>query len=403
MIPRHRPPFGLTSLLKQKLLSPLSGSLTQLEQLCADSLAIRNAVWLPSARYGICRTIEHVLNDSADVYCPAFTCQVVHEAIRRSGRSLQLLDCRPDGFLMNVNSAPVDSADYGVVLSEVFGHRFQRELDSALIQNARLRIIDMAMAIPDRRDLRRLRDQDVAVISFGLGKSLYSGWGGMAFTHDDIVAGYLRRSRDRSMTRQQFARSFLQETALGIRTAAHQSAVYGMLRTLSQRRQASAARAGHQPATSRAPLTDDLSPEWWHRPTKLSLRLTAANIRRAAEFERRRCELAGIYSRELSRLDGSVLRLPATESHGLSHYSIRTSSLNRDSLRQHLWSAGIDTATLFPFPADCHPAWFPHTSRLCSEIINLPLSHQLTTSQVGQICEQIRAFPFATSVCKVAA
>ncbi len=407
MIPRHRPPFGVLALLKHKLLSLRKQNVCRLELDCAELLDVPHAVWLPSARYGICATIQHTLNEQADVFCPVFTCRVVHEAIRQSGRSLRLVDSRPDSFLLNVRAATGGENNFGVVLSEVFGHRFGNGVRQAgtapLIDNARVRIFDMAMAIPDRIDLQRLRNQDVAVVSFGLGKSLYSGWGGMAFTRDRSLAAVLRQSRERDLIAADPLRSLVQEADIVLRTVAHYSVVYGSLRKLQDRRQPPRPTAGDARSTAIADAPRcNASREWWHGPSRLTTQLTAANFRSAAACENQRRRLADVYRSELSRLDGCGLTLPPQETRGLSHFSVCASAADRDRLRQHLWSAGIDTAALFPFPAECRAADFPHAAHWSRGILNLPLSHSLTVQQVQRVCASIRAFRFSAAARRAA-
>ena len=411
MIPRHRPPFGIAALIKSVMPGLGPHRVEQLEQDYADKLNVPHAIWLPSARYGIWQAINFGLGVEDRVYCPAFTCKVVHQAIRRSGRKMILVDCNENdplmdrGFLQQSSTLdclphPAASTDghrsttgYGTVLSEVFGYRYIHPEKRNLLRNATLRIFDMAMCIPTARDMQRLVDRDVALLSFGLGKSLYAGWGGMAFTKDDWMADRLREQRDQDLRANTKVANVRQVAKVWLRTFAHSAWLYKLSRRLVESR-SSVSSDNSNPLSAESEL---LTPEWSNAPTTFHLKLAAENLKQSASFSRDRLEYAEIYRSELDHLTHDAapgtegwLTLLADSQAALSHFCLRSSL--RDPLRQYLWLKGIDTSVLFPFPEGADSNQLQNTHRLTLQIIGLPLSNGLGSQNIRRICSLIRDF-----------
>ncbi|MFO0429224.1 MAG: DegT/DnrJ/EryC1/StrS family aminotransferase [Planctomyces sp.] len=412
MIPRHRPPFGIAGLTRAML--PGSGGchVTQLEQDYAAALGVPHAVWLPSARYGICHSLTIGLAPQEKVYCPAFTCGVVHEAVRRSSRSMSLVDTDEDDLLMdrrflNLSETPSRRSDqvsmhdscanvpgYGVVLSEVFGYRYRLPEEYPFLRNAGLRIFDMAMCIPTPEDMQRLVKSDVALISFGLGKSLYAGWGGMAFTRNREMAEALRERRDQDASANPGSAQTRRIAAIWLRTIAHSPWLYQLCRKAADSRSMAADRSESRP--------NDLelqSAEWCSRPAPFHLKLVGENLRRSAVYRRKRIDLAGVYRTELSQITGEDsesnqpwLTLLPDDHEALSHFCVCVPPSLRSPLRDYLWSRGFDTAALFPFPEIADATDLPRTRMLTQQIIGLPLSGDLSGQHVRRLCSEIREY-----------
>ena len=73
----------------------------------------------------------------------------------------------------------------------------------------------------------------------------------------------------------------------------------------------------------------------------------------------------------------------------LSHYTIRIRAEIRNTVKDQLYANGINAITLWEFPYDLDKAQFPNTHRLSSEVLNLPLSVQLSNSDVDYVCDRL--------------
>lgn len=124
-------------------------------------------------------------------------------------------------------------------------------------------------------------------------------------------------------------------------------------------------------------------------------RLTEANAARAAAAAR--------YDRDLGDAPGIVpLPPPAPDTTHVYHlYVVRVLDGARDTLREHLAAAGIDTGIHYPVPIHLQPAYaelgyrrgdFPVAERLADDILSLPMYPELTPEQIERVVEAIVAF-----------
>ncbi len=377
MIPRHRPPFGPATLLSLGLRGAVSGNRVEdLERVVSDRLDVAHAIWLPSARYGITNAIQFTTASTADVYCPIFNCGAVHHAVQETRRQIQYVDCATDRFLMNCTLRDETCPEHAVVLSEMFGHRFSPvDLEHPLIREAAIRVFDMAMAIPESHDMTRLMENDVAVISFGLGKSLYAGWGTMALTQSADLAEQLRRQRALDLHPFGVSDQLKCFAKMFARTAAHEPWVYKQMRQRVVR-----------PAQDSATATFSPDSHEWHRPgTKAHVAIALRNFKALQATIERKKHLASQYA---ERLPEYSFEACANTDVALSHFSIRVPAGRRDSLRAYLWDQGVDAGTLFPFPSDLiNESEYPNATAASRQVLNLPLSCQLRSSDVAHICD----------------
>lgn len=385
MIPRHRPPFGTWNAVLSGLRSLLlRQSVSDLEAQACRLLSVQHAVWLPSARYGITRAIQCLTAPDAEVFCPVFNCGAVHHAVAETDRKITFVDARPGSFLMSCEGSSPDG--HAVVLSEMFGHRFaDAALQQPRVDKAALRVFDLAMGIPESADMGRMQDTDVTVISFGLGKSLYAGWGGMALTNSDKAAAALRSALLKDLLRGSWPTRQKWNANLLLRTLAHEQGLYRLVRSRQNRR------AEMLPGTSAAFSGD--SHEWRRPVSAFHLQRVAENLRLAEKWAAVRREQAREYHQRLAGVHPHLCPPDDSDSDAaVSHFSVRVPAGIRSSIQARLWNANIDVGTLFPFPGElCDPTEFPNAADAAAEVLNLPVSNLLTTATIAKICAVLTA------------
>jgi dTDP-4-amino-4,6-dideoxygalactose transaminase len=405
MIPLHRPGFGLGTALASWLGGRGSGGLGRLEEACTEAGGGAWAVWLPSARAGIGWALRAALDRPAEVIGPAFTCTVVHEAMARSGGEARLLEPAAGSFLMDPQAvSEQEQGRHALVLCEVYGHTYDlEELERNAAATPLVRIVDMAMSVPCPALFQRLRARDFAVISFGTGKSMYAGWGGIGFARERALAEEVRRLRDLAAAAGDARLLLRRALGIGLRTAAHYPWVYALSWRLWYRGRPLVQRAGRWlrgkgspgPATAR-PAGGAQFPRAWSDPnscsaewrlpsTRVDRGLALWNLGHAARSHAARLALARRYQENLEGAKG-IARPPPSET-ALSHYTIRLDAAIRDRVKERLWQQGVYTISLWTFPEHLHRERFPGTFRLSSEVINLPLSPWMSTGQVDRVCE----------------
>lgn len=401
MIPLHKPPFGLVTVITSSLRPGQSRSLRRLEEAYSQASG-SYAVWLPSARAGICWALRASVSNQTTVIGPAFTCTVVHEAIARSGGNLHLLEPAVDSFLMDAQVlAKRQSGNCALVLSETYGHTYDLEdLARDAASAPTVRIVDMAMSVPHPALFQRLRARDFGVISFGNGKSMYAGWGGMGFARDPVLAEEVRKIRDQLLAQGNFSLWWKRAAGIASRTVAHYPSIYAFTWRLWyqarpflsrarrwRRSPAQSEPAALAPAQIPAAWSDDraLAPEWRLPSTQVDRGLAMWNLEGAGSFHAARLALARRYEKNLAGIKG--IARPRTSPWALSHYSVRVDAGIRNLVKQRLWQAGVYTISLWTFPQHLDRQQFPNTFRTSSEVINLPLAPWMPMDRVDGVCE----------------
>jgi dTDP-4-amino-4,6-dideoxygalactose transaminase len=391
MIPRHEPSFTVGEVLNALLFTRGPNDVGDIEGLYARTLGMPHAILLPSARAGISWALRSTVAPGEPVVAPAFTCRVVHEAVLRAGCEPRILDLAQTGFLLDDGDLRSTSAS-GVILCEMYGHTY----DLARIDaGPKIRIVDMAMSVPDAALLSRLAANDFGVISFGLGKCAYSGWGAMGFTRNEALAEAVRALRDANVVPSSGTLTAQRALETLTRTVLHERSIYGLARSMVERWAGLAAsvRRRQQPAGSESALPwawrDRTSlPAEWRLPTcGLDRALDRRNLERSSEFcDRRRAQVRR-YHQALRGTPG--LTLPPPSDDVLSHYTVRVKAGIRSELRARLWKLGIDTGTFFGFPHYLDAARFPRAVHAAEEVLNLPVGPRLTLADVDAIAASL--------------
>jgi dTDP-3-amino-3,4,6-trideoxy-alpha-D-glucose transaminase len=111
----------------------------------------------------------------------------------------------------------------------------------------------------------------------------------------------------------------------------------------------------------------------------------------------RRRALAAQYRTALATVD--ALAVPPELDSGHVYHLFPVLSPARDAIQAHLRQAGIETLIHYPIPvsqqaalAGEHPADCPIASRICNEVLSLPLRPGLTETAIDQVAAALRAF-----------
>jgi dTDP-4-amino-4,6-dideoxygalactose transaminase len=348
---------------------------------------VAHAIWLPSVRAGILWALRAFAGPETRVIGPAFTCEHVHTAIASSGMAWQLVDAGPNDFLMDRES--LGSAQQGTtctVFCEVFGHvyDFFGKFNGGADSQRAFRIIDMAVTVPNRALLGRLAGHDLALVSFGAGKCMTAGWGGIGFTRDAVLAAELKSLRDSSLERATGSLVLTRSARILVQTALYGRFVYGVGRRLHDMRVG----PERQASGVRGDFNDGPSGGHWRLPsTYLDRTLIHYNLVRAEEYENKHLADAHRYRDNLASVAG--ITLPSCSDNALSHFTVRVSADRRAEVRRCLWKAGIDVGTYFAFPSFLAKDEYPNAARLASEVLNLPLGRDLDVNDIDRISESL--------------
>jgi dTDP-4-amino-4,6-dideoxygalactose transaminase len=247
----------------------------------------------------------------------------------------------------------------------------------------------MAMAVPTREHFERLADSDFAVTSFGAGKCMYAGWGGIGLTRNCELAEKIREMRDNSISRCSFLVVLERCIRMMAKNLSNAPAAYGFVQTAKatgnaiQRRSIS----GSTEITIESVAHQPVSSKWYVPTTYIDRCLMLYNLKHTAQYCNHRKALERRYHDNLEGIDG-IIR-PKSSDHVLSHYPIRVSSDIRSLLKKYLLKAGFDVETLYFFPSGFSKSDYPNASRATVEVLDLPLYVKLSIDDVDRLCENI--------------
>lgn len=376
MIPRHRPPFGIPTVLRAVLTNFRTISVEVIENAYAEAFGLY-AVLLPSARAGISWALKSAAEPETSVIGPAYTCQVVHEAMARSGCRFRLIDTESSSFLMDPQSLSDETFENcAIVLCEMYGYSYE---SYSLPVTPRMRIIDAAMTVPTPQVFERARANDCVMLSFGIGKCLYSGFGGIGLSKNKDLTDEIRSRRDANLSKAGLLLSIMRGAEIVFRTLAHASLIYRFSSKLRR------PPADLETFPSDWSSDKNSSKEWQLPSTNLDLRLAIYNLEHCDEFYQRRIYLAHRYQRNLVGVTGVLL--PRSSLYAMSHYTIRVPEQSRQGIQTALRRLGVDTGTLYKFPSYLSRYTYPNAGRLGSEVLNLPLDARLTDEDVDYVCD----------------
>jgi dTDP-4-amino-4,6-dideoxygalactose transaminase len=288
-----------------------------------------------------------------------------------------------------------------LVLSEVYGIPYDLKILHAVYKDGPgVRILDMAMSIPAKERIQQMEARDVALFSFGWGKPMYAGWGGIACFQDLELAGKVRETRDQWATRESFGLGFLRGYSTLLRAAINQRYLYGLwheqhlysfykkvIFSRNERGPSSTAQgAATNPVSDRAAPT--LPPQWTRPMTALNRKLALYNLHHSLENADLRHRQAEIYLRSMA--ESGVVSGIGSENLPQSHFPVRLPSAVRKAMCDYLRARGIDTSTLFPLPAGLSREHYPHAAKAADEVITLPLGPNITLDDVRMVSQRVK-------------
>jgi len=134
----------------------------------------------------------------------------------------------------------------------------------------------------------------------------------------------------------------------------------------------------------------------------LQAAILLVKLKHLDNFNGLRKKAADFYDNSFKGIGGIVLpkRSPAS-THIFHQYTIRVTDGHRDDLRKHLGSMNIPSMIYYPGPLHTQEAYrglgykvndFPVTSRLCNEVLSLPMCPDLDQDQLDYIAEGVKMF-----------
>lgn len=306
-----------------------------------------------SATAGLHLALEALgIGPGDEVIVPTLTFTATAEVVRYLGADPVLVDVNP--VTLNIDPAKVRAAitprTKAIMPVHYGGLACDMDAILAIAKEHQLKVVeDAAHALPTtwRGTLVGQLQSDVTVFSFYANKTITTGEGGMAVTHDPALAQRMRTMRLHGMNRDAFDRF-----------------------------------------TSKTPAWyyEVIAPGFKYNMTDVAAAMGVEQLARLPQFVLRRQTLANRYHEQLAPLP---LILPAKAPHGDTHawhlYVIRLrdgTAITRDEVIQALSDRGIGTSVHY-VPLHRHPYWrdryqltpamFPQAETAYQAMISIPL------------------------------
>ncbi|OGB09143.1 MAG: UDP-4-amino-4,6-dideoxy-N-acetyl-beta-L-altrosamine transaminase [Burkholderiales bacterium RIFCSPHIGHO2_12_FULL_65_48] len=306
-----------------------------------------------SATAGLHLALEALgIGPGDEVIAPTLTFTATVEVVRYLGADPVLVDV--DAVTLNIDPAKVRAAitprTKAIMPVHYGGLACDMDAILAIAKEHHLKVVeDAAHALPTtwRGTLVGQLQSDVTVFSFYANKTITTGEGGMAVTHDPALAQRMRTMRLHGMSRDAFDRF-----------------------------------------TSKTPAWyyEVVAPGFKYNMTDVAAAMGVEQLARLPQFVQRRQDLATRYHDQLAPLP---LTLPADAPQGDTHawhlYVIRLRAdapLGRDEVIQALSDRGIGTSVHY-VPLHRHPYWrdryqltpemFPQADAAYQAMISIPL------------------------------
>lgn len=327
---------------------------SELETRVAALTGVAHAVAVSSGTAALEMAFEATLRPGDTVLTTPFTFAATLNSALRAGAVVRFADVDEEGNLDPESVwAELDSSVTAIVPVHLYGRPCAMiELARAADEVGAIIVEDAAQALGARDSSgRAVGSWQIGCFSLYATKNVSAGEGGVLTTDDDRLAGWFRRFANQgSSTRYEYE-------------------MVGTNRRLTDIQAALA-----------LPQFDEI---------------TALTERRRDNAERLRAGLTGL----------TGLRLPSDHpGHVYHQFTVRVTAdarLSRDSLRQHLRDAGIESGVHYPRLVYDYPCYLTHpgvkpgdhpvASRLTREVLSLPVHPGLTTAEIEKVIDTVRS------------
>lgn len=318
-----------------------------------------------SATAGLHLALEALgIGPGDEVIAPTLTFTATVEVVRYLGADPVLVDVDP--VTLNIDPskirAAITPATRAIMPVHYAGLACDMDAILAIAREFNLKVVeDAAHALPTtwRNTLVGQLQSDVTVFSFYANKTITTGEGGMAVTHNPVLAERMRIMRLHGLSRDAFDRF-----------------------------------------TSKTPAWyyEVVAPGFKYNMTDVAAAMGVEQLARLPQFVERRQYLAERYHEQLANLP---LTLPAKAPHGDTHawhlYVIRLqegAAVTRDAVIQGLSDRGIGTSVHY-VPLHRHPYWrdryqltpamFPQADAAYQSMISIPLFTAMTDADQDRV------------------
>jgi perosamine synthetase len=395
MIPFYRPYYDRSELLA--MLRPGPGR-ADFEAAVAAKAGARYTLAFAYGRSVLVAAFKALELTEAEVIIPAYLCQVVARTIVATGNRPRFVDIDPDTYNMNLDQLKQAITPQTRVILAV--HMYGYPLDVAAIRSTagddRIMIIeDSALAPLHFSSGDNGQGSDLTLFSFGRGKPLTSGEGGMMATNSAALYEKIKTYRDQEMNQRRFKPYTRHWSRLAIDYILFRQGPYALWHQVRSRSRPGKA-AGPRKTTPATPPIEYLPPDIGQVYSDIQARLGLVQLGKLDQILAKRRRLAQIYDQELAGLPG-IHPAPVIPTATYAYYTIRIPRRNEYSFWQRMLDRGItvDRAYGYALP-ELKPyrtfaeGTYPCATQVAREVVNLPCYPHLTEVEARHIATCVR-------------
>jgi dTDP-4-amino-4,6-dideoxygalactose transaminase len=205
-LPPSAAPLGWADILRG-LVAPMgSRALEKRTEEFQEHFGVQYVFWVTSGKAALALILSALMRLSSrrKVVIPAYTCFSVPSAVMKSGLKIGLCDVEPETLAFNADNLgeTLDEDTLAVVPTHLFGLAVDVEHVKQYARKHGIYVIeDVAQGFGGMRDGKLLGTMgDVAFLSFGRGKNVTCGSGGVVLTNDPNIGNAIQWVYDRLST-----------------------------------------------------------------------------------------------------------------------------------------------------------------------------------------------------------
>ena len=390
MIPRLRPPFSVSELLRSFLRSGPQSE-TAFEREFADAFGFRHALFFPYGRSAIFSLLKTLEWKNEDVAVPAYTCVVVPHAITLSGNRVTYIDCGRTHFNVPSEhlSCSINSKTRMVALTPIFGYPIENEKCSKVIRDSAPDVFvlyDEGHACGSRRhDYYDFRNADGVLFSLGSSKVVSSLYGGVLLLKSTDIFKALKQHRDSSFSPARRHQS-LQKLFYGFAVwAAFREPVLTLTNYLESQTKLLDNLTVRYYGTSGISLPCDVE----EMPSPVQAALGSLQLRRHDGLIEVRRRIGTFYERRLKAEGLHTFEWPTQPTY--SHFPLAVKA--RSEIVKHMKARGVQLGVLIDYACPDLPGYeqhcgtCPNATFFGHSMVNLPNWPGLTERQLDYILD----------------
>jgi len=400
MIHQYRPSYDWHELLAMLRFGKGRG---EFEQAVAARVGSRYGVAFAYGRSALVAVCKVLGLAQDEVIIPAYTCNVVAEAVVVSGNKPVFVDVDLADYNMNIGAMKdaLTSKTRVIVATHMHGYPADIGEIRATVGDDRIVIVeDAALLGPVSPNLSGIKSRgDIAIFSFGPGKHLYAVRGGVVVTDSADLYEKLRAYRDREMSSLP-GRVWVKRLArLMTGYMMLHASIFEVWNRVNQIGPIEHAR--DQLGLTKVSMPNDYATAF----TDFQGRVGLTQLRKFDAILAGHRAWAEFYDRELRDVPGIILA-PIIEGSTYSHYALRVKRRDELDFRQRMRAEGVEVGTAFdsvvPYLEPYRPyanGPYPCADRLASEVVNLPNYPALSPANAQHITKTVRKLLLSSDCC----